>query len=299
MNITFDNSRATDNEVRKSQTSSAYSNVDRATTSQVNSKGVFALDISGTVMDNTAYEGQGKTAEDVMQNAGLIDVTTQKNYMAVMSNTMSDEDFAKLQKEGYHPGNTEIETVVTIVDEIKAALAKGGSQITGYTDDLDVETLEQITGSSGLAQAIVKQFGANDIPVTKENIEDVMKACDTVTQLHTLSDGVIILWFAIRWSLPLIICIKHNTVLLQMPINREEVIIRILPDIMRRRRRIITGELQPQMEKVIEQAGLEVSQETLGDARWLIEKGMPLTEDSLNALHELRNLSFLRLWKRW
>ena len=106
MNITFENNRA-EKEVRQPYTSGVRSNVDKVTTSQVNSKGVFALDISGTVMDNKAYEGQGKTIEEVMQNAGLIDVTTQKNYMAVMSNTMSDEDFARLQKEGYHPGNTD------------------------------------------------------------------------------------------------------------------------------------------------------------------------------------------------
>lgn len=49
-------------------------------------------------------------------------------------------------------------------------------------------------------------------------------------------------------------------------------------------------QLQPQMEKVIGQAGLDISEETLGDARWLIEKGMPLTEESLHALYELKNL---------
>ena len=36
--------------------------------------GAFALDISGVVTDNKAYGGQGKTAEDVMQEAGAIDV---------------------------------------------------------------------------------------------------------------------------------------------------------------------------------------------------------------------------------
>ena len=157
MNIIFENDR-TEKEVMNHALGVRpnNANVDRATTSQVNSKGVFALDISGTVMDNTAYEGQGKTVEDVMQDAGQIDVATQKDYMVVMSNVMSDEDFAKLQEEGYHPGNTEIETVVTIVDEIKAALVKGGSNIAGYTDDLDVETLTQITGSAAFAEEIVK-----------------------------------------------------------------------------------------------------------------------------------------------
>ena len=104
---------------------------------------------------------------------------------------MSDAYFAKLQEEGYHPGSTEIETVVTIVDEIKAALVRGGSNIAGYTDDLDMEKLEEITGSVVLAEEIVKQLGKYDIPPTEENVEGVMNAYDTIKQLKPLNDGAI------------------------------------------------------------------------------------------------------------
>ena len=37
--------------------------------------------------------------------------------------------------------------------------------------------------------------------------------------------------------------------------------------------------LLPQIVKVIEDAGLEVSEETIGQAQWLIEKGIPLDEE--------------------
>ena len=290
MNITFENNRA-EKEVRQQHTSGAHSNVDRVTTSQVSSKGVFALDISGTVMDNTAYEGQGKTAEDVMQNAGLIDVTTQKNYMAVMSNTMSDEDFAKLQKEGHHPGSTKIETVVTIIDEIKTALAKGGQHITGYTDDLDVETLTQITGSAAMAEAMVHEFAEHDIPVTKENAEDVMQAYDTVTQLNSLSDGVMKYMIRNRME-PTIDNIYKAQYSASADANKQGR--GYYQDdagyYAKKAEDYNWKQLQPQMEKVIRQAGQEVSEETLANAKWLIEKGMPLTEESLNALYELNHL---------
>ena len=74
-----------------------HSNVGRETTVHRNSESTksvraegFALDISGTVMDNSAYAGHGRTAEEVMQIAGQEDITARRNYMAVMSNTMSD-----------------------------------------------------------------------------------------------------------------------------------------------------------------------------------------------------------------
>ena len=292
MNIIFENDRTEKEAINfASGVHSNSSNVDRVTTSHGNSKGVFALDISGTVMDNTAYEDQAKTIEDVMQDAGQIDVATQKDYMVVMSNVMSDEDFAKLQEEGYHPGNTEIETVVTIVDEIKAALVKGGSNIAGYTDDLDVETLAQITGSVAFAEEIVKQFGERDIPVTKENAEEVKKAYDMVKQLNSLSDGTI--KYMIRNHMEPTIDNIYRAQYSALADADKQGRGYYQDDIgyyAKKAEEYNWQQLRPQMEKVIEQAGLTVSEETLGDAKWLIEKGIPLTEESIDALYELKNL---------
>ena len=54
----------------------------------------FQLDISGAVKDNKAYGGQGMTTEDVMSEVANMDITNKRNYMAIMSNSMSTEDFA-------------------------------------------------------------------------------------------------------------------------------------------------------------------------------------------------------------
>lgn len=173
-------------------------NVDRATTAYRNTQmtrtgqtGDYALDISGTVMDNNAYTGHGKTAEEVMQDAGQIDVATQRDYMTVMSNTMSEEDFGRLQEEGCQPGDMEIREVVTIVDQIKAELLKGGTQVVGYTDDLDAETLREITGSEAFAQELKKQFAQHDIPMTRENVSAAMQAYHQACGLTTPDDGTV------------------------------------------------------------------------------------------------------------
>ena len=149
-------------------------NVDRATTAYRTStrnaeragRSSFALDISGTVTDNSAYAGHGRTAEEVMRMEGQEDTKARRDYMAVMSNCMSDEDFAKLQEEGFHPGSTEIDTVVTIVDRIKAALVKGGTEVVGYTDTLSDEELCKITGSESFANELKNQFHDRDIQMT-------------------------------------------------------------------------------------------------------------------------------------
>lgn len=297
MNIVFENNRA-ENEGRNAAAFAAYSNTNKAgiphnsaRAGTANGRGAFAWDAPGTVMDNTAYGNRGKSMEDIMMDAGQMDVAAQRNYMAVMSNTMSDEDLAKLQEEGYHPGSTEIGTVVTILDEIKAALVKGGKSIAGYTDDLDVETLAEITGSTAMAEEIVKQFASYDIPVTKENVEDVLQMCATAAKLSQPGEGTVkyMVQNHMEPTVDNVYKAQYSAAADASKQGRG-----YYQDdagyYAKKAEEYNWQQLRPQMEKVIENAGLEISEETLADAKWLLEKGMPLTEEGLNTLYDIRNM---------
>ena len=100
------------------------------------------------------YKKGDMTAEEISMQAGQADMDVQKMYMAVMSNSMSQEDFQKMLEDGYSVSDTDIETMVTILDRIKVAVAKGGGEIAGFTDKLSGETLEAILGSAAYAEAL-------------------------------------------------------------------------------------------------------------------------------------------------
>lgn len=257
--------------------------------------GGFALDISGTVMDNSAYACHGRTAEEIMLAAGQEDITVQRNYMAVMSNTMSDEDFAKLQKEGYHPGSTDIETVVTIVDHIKTALLKGGAQITGYTDAVSDEAIEDITGSKAFTEELKKQFAKRDIPMTQENVTAVTEAFRMLTEAGTPSDGSV--KYMVENNLP------------PTPENYYTAKYSALDHSDRQGRgyyaaggvagyyakkpdQVDFDQLRPQMEKVIEEAGYTADEESLQNARWLVEKGIPLNTETFSLFCDIKKQQF-------
>ena len=273
-------------------------NVDRATTAYGNTRpqetqrtGSYALDISGKVMDNNAYSGHGKTAEEVMQDAGLIDVAVQRDYMTVMSNTMSGEDFGRLQRDGYHPGDMDIEEVVTIVDKIKAELVKSGTLVTGYTDDLDAETLRQITGSEAFARELYKQFKMHDIPVTVENVTDAKRAYDKAAQLQTPGDGAV--RYMVENDMEPTIDGLYLADYSSTADNRQShgyYAAETGGYYARKAEEYDWEQLKPQMEKVLEKAGLEATQENLEEAKWLVESGIPLTEDSVSRLHEIRQV---------
>lgn len=286
----------------EAKTAQTHTNVGRGTTShhtlrstdKVESSG-FALDISGTVMDNSAYAGHGRTAEEVMLEAGQEDITAQHNYMAVMSNSMSDEDFAKLQKEGFHPGSTDIETVVTIVDQIKASLLKGGTQVVGYTDAIDADTLKNITGSEAYAQELKKQFAQRDIPLTEENITAVTEAFHMLSEAETMTDGSV--KYMVENNLELtpenIYTAKYSAV---SDGSRQGKGYYAAGEVAgyyaRKPEEIDFDKLKPQMKKVIEEAGYTADEESLADARWLVEKGIPLNADTFSLLRDIRKQHF-------
>lgn len=286
MKITFDHS-------------TVNQNVDRATTAyrdirQTQSKrtGDYALDISGTVMDNNAYKGQGKTAEEVMQNAGAIDVATQTDFMTVMSNAMSGEDFARLQKEGYHPGDMEIEEVVTIVDQIKAALVKGGTQVVGYTDDLDSDTLAQITGSAAFGEALARQFQAQDIPLTEENVAAATEAFKRAMETPAPTEGAV--KYMVANGMPPTIdnlyLASHSAATDSAKQGHGYYQTDKAGYYAKKAEDCNWEQLRPQIERTLAEADLPVSEENVKGAQWLISVGVPLTAQSVKALHEIEQI---------
>lgn len=272
-------------------------NVDRMTTSYRDTKpvqhargNVYALDISGTVKDNTAYGVHGRTAEEVMQSADNLDVGLLRDYMTVMSNFMSTEDFAQLQKEGYTPSDTDVKMAVTIVDKIKSELLKAGIQISGYTDDLDRAVLQELTGSETMANALVQQFHKNDIPVTKENVENAAGTIDKAKQIDALSEGEI-KYLVSNGMEPTIDHLYRAHFSGSKDAGRQGrgYYADEMPGYYAKKAEDFNWEqLQGRMEEVIEEAGLTLTEDTLADAKWLVEKGIPFTDENMTLLSQIK-----------
>ncbi len=287
MNISLDTIKTNQN-VDNGSTSYRTSEVHKSETNRG-----YAIDISGNVMDNKAYAGQGKTTEDVMSDASQADVTAQRNYMTVMSSTMSEEDFAKLAEDGFEPGSTDIKTTVTIVDKIKATLAASGTQIAGYTDDLSKEQLTAITGSVTMSNAISTSFQEQNVPPTKENIESAVQEITKASDLTELTDSVkkYMVGNQLEPTLENVYKAQYSA----KSDNGKQTQGYFSDDLQgyygKKAEAINFDALAGQMEKVITDAGLESSKETIAEAKWLVEKGVPLTPQNLFSLNQLDQIS--------
>ena len=132
---------------------------------------------------------KGKSLIELQQEAENADVALQRDYMTVMSHTLSEEDYAKLKEEGFDLGEMDPEEVVTIVDKIKAELVRAGKNITGYTDDMSMDKLASALGSQALAKAVADSFREEDVPLTKENLSAVSRAWAMNSELAPMGEG--------------------------------------------------------------------------------------------------------------
>ncbi len=252
----------------------------------------YALDISGVVTDNQIYKEHGKTTEEMMREAQGQDVAMTRDYMAVMSNCMSDEDFSKLQEDGYHPGDTDVETAVTIVDKIKASLLQAGISIAGYTDTLDMDTLTAITKDAGLAQEMSRAFQDRGVPLTEKTAKAAMQALEEAQNLSKPGDDMM-KYMLSNEKKPVI----QDLYMAQYSSTKgnDRYSRGYYQDengyLSRKAEEIDLETLQPQINKVLEDAGLMQIPEAQEAAFWLIRSEIPLTVDTLRSYMQFQKIS--------
>ena len=253
-----------------------------------------SVDLYAGKSSNDAYKDTPKTREDIVEDALQMDVKANSDYRVVMSNCMSDEDFSRLLEEGTHPGNTDIETVVTIVDTIKAEMAKSGNVVKGFNDDLDRETLKEITGNEAFANKLAASFDKKDIPLSKENAEMAKEVYDRIGKIDGITED------ATKYMI--------ENGMEPTAENLYKAAFSVKTGNSRQGRGYFANDmhgyysqkaevfnwanLQPQMEKVIESAGYEVTDETLMDSMWIIKNGIPFTVDSFDIYEKIKNIDF-------
>ena len=273
------------------QVNTTYARPVEANASRIIKASEFAMSITGKNAPFSAYEGQGMTQQDIMKSVGAMDVNNHRNYMTVMSNSMSDEDFAELVKEGYKPGETSVDTTVTVVDEIKAKLAQSGVIIEGYNDDLSDEVLQEITGSETVSNAVRKAFREADLPLTAENAKQAAEAMQLAGEITEITDGMCD--YLLRNGIDP--TIDH---LYRVRFSGAEVSENMggyyTDDIggylTKQSSEFDWKNMETRLSQTIEEAGLTVNEETLKEAQWLVKSGILLNETNVKILHELKNI---------
>ena len=266
--------------------------------------GQTLVDISDKVTDDFKYGDQGRFTEKFTEMMGSEEyLSVQRDFITVMSNSMSASDFRKMKEEGYDISKMEPEQAVTILDKIKTVLAQSGTQIQGYNDNLSVDKITEITGNSGYAETIAKELSYADAPVTEENIERIDKVVDQALTMEVPGEGSIA--YMVSQKMEPTIANLYKAQHSSINVNRQPARMtgyasnaysRQGTDTAEIRKTNISREDYQQIEKQIKNrisdAGMEVTEESLENGKWLLEKGLPVIEENIHLLQDIKDVSF-------
>ena len=247
-----------------------------------------------TKSEPSTYSVEGlKSFDEIKAKASMKNVSLENNAFAVMATSMSADDVAKMADEGFSPSEMTDSETVTVLDKIKATLVKSGVNIDGFTDDLSKEQIEQIAGSSAYASAIEAALKEAALPATKDNVTEISEALNVSGELTIPSDD------AKKYMInncpePTVnnFYIANHSSSADTSANRASYYMDETGYVGKNPTDADIESLSPQIEKIISDAGLSVNEQTINEAKWLINKDIPLTKENLTNLENLESVSF-------
>ena len=197
----------------------------------------------------------------------------------IIKNTITFENFEALLKEGIRPGEVPLNQLVCLLDAVNV-------NTKDFADELKSEKLVQALGKEDRAAAVQSAFHAHRIPLKEKTVKEIKEAFAMLDELEEINDGLC--EYLLRNGVDPTI---NNMVRLQY----EKQSIKPVQIIKKRESSwsfTDTGALKEGEElRLLEEAGMEVSDFSRKQIQWLNEKGIYASAQNLRLLNELWSLS--------
>lgn len=221
------------------------------------------------------YEGETPAENEFASQLAAI-----KQQLDTMINQMSGDDYAAMHADGVCITSSDMERLVTVVEEIKIRLA-------AYCEDyrpvggVDTKDLESVLGSAGLAAAVSRKLEQYDLPVTDENVSEISEAMQRNQSLTkiTREQAAYLAENHLDLTIENVYRVQHSGVAKTeavQPLSEAD-----------------WQQLKGQAEQVILNSGAEVTEENLETARWMIEHQVALDESNFTAVFAYTGLEGL------
>lgn len=232
---------------------------------------------------------------DVQTMAENADMKTIKNAMGMLSNQVSSSDVKDMLEDGFSYGDMEVDSIVTETDKIKINLAAHDKDFVAYGDKIDAQEAEEVTGSTALSYQVANKFKEEDLPTTDENVNEAVSALAVAQGMTGLSDGAMKYMVSNQLS-PTIENVYKASYSSDATATGGSYGIGYFTEgsgyYGKTSSDFNWDDLQGQMSKVIQNAGLTVDGDSMTDAKWLVQNNIPLTTSTLTSYQDLQSLQF-------
>jgi len=262
----------------------------KAAAVQSTEKSIKSINLNETPASlNRASENYARNLGQDEKNSSISKEAEKSNvecFQEVMDR-MTEDDVSDLEKEGMSFEKYEAERLDRAVTRMKEQKQMREDGIEGElerreTQKEDVERAAIQNACEGyVSEQIIQALQAANLPLTKENAQKISQALDMSNSVDNLTDAG--KQFMVQNQLePTIqnfyqagyIAHSHNAYASGLNVRDEE----------------NWNELQDQVKGILENAGIDVSDETIMQCKWLYENDLPINEDSLKRMNEIQSI---------
>ncbi|SEW30285.1 DUF6240 domain-containing protein [[Clostridium] fimetarium] len=274
INIKSNTSKADSKGVDKLFENANVATAEKTRSTQVDSKGLAAL------MD------EGSCVTDELKNSA----EAAKSSLKALFSKMSVADCVQMDEEGFNLNEMSPDKIVTVVDRIKIMLATYCEDYQVTDENIDISKIKQVVGSTAMANQVEAKLKSADLPNTKENIDEIANATKQAEEIKPLSEGAkrYLVSNELEPSIQNIYKAEHASVNTSMQAAGYQ---STSPTVSNDE----WSQLKPQVEAVIQKAGLNVDEQNISNAKSFIENNIPVTQKNLVYKNQLDNLDLTKM----
>lgn len=252
------------------------------------STNLYQTDMESIHTEKSPYEVTLQTSEpapniyeEETKNSPLDDKSkeeSEEDKWKSNSERMTEEDYKALAEEGITLEEYTIEQLERALIRIKTQRTINAESIKSQKQKLDEHNinLKSLASLPGVSKKIIEKLIAADLPVTEENIARISKALDMAGAVTNLSDKGIhyIIKNGLEPTIENIYKAQYSGSFYQYQQVTSDT----------------WNSLLPQATEIITDAGMDIDEESLNTAKWLLDHKLPLTEDTLWVYKDLNLL---------
>ena len=252
---------------------------------------------------------------DLLEQSGMSDGNTVEGleqHATSAAERMTGQDVQDMEENGMSVSKKEVDQVDQMVSRVKKQRMEREAGLEAYKENSKEQQTqiqqmsEQIAvdrlAGSGMTEQIVRALERADLPVTENNIRRIASAMDMANVAPNMTDQAIQYMVENELS-PTIGNVyhaqyagssqKYNDYVAQYGNGYQSVAVIYDGTTIQGTsldKESMWQEIEPQVETILAEAGLEVNAETLDQAKWLFSNDLPVTKESLLELATLRQV---------
>ena len=217
--------------------------------------------------DNT-YESLLKEADDVKQQIMNSASTAQISFKALVKK-LSGMEAVDIAGDGFNITDASKDDMVSIIDKIRIELAMHSDSYVAYGTGVSSDAIESVAGA-GAANELKQRLSGAGISVDDDTVKQVQSALDEAASITELSESAKYYMIANDIAPTIDGIYKAENAVSTRPANSGyEISFKEF------------NAMRPQIESLMNKAGLEVNLRNLNNAQDLINNNIPVTEKTL------------------